>query len=322
MKDEGQYIYFVENTMRMLFDLRLCLFAFIFLLIQPVLAQATIEKSEPPIKIAFTTFTEQHGWQVWFYDIANQKHQRLTQHDTEAYSPTFSAQGDMAFSDHNGQIWWLGGSGSAQSPNAIKRIDSLPKNCGHPALSSSGEQLLCVCFTFNNRSEDSDLYIVDMDSQQAKRLLTMDGVQKHPAWSTDGKRIAFSTGYREMGERVVEQLWMMDLQQKVPVKLVDNGFSNINPSWSADGKKLAYSSNANGTMDIWIYDIAARRSWAVTAHPGFEGNPIWSRTDDKIVFTSTQAENLALWVQDLRSGVQSKILVLEQDIHDPVWYPQ
>ena len=33
------------------------------------------------------------------------------------------------------------------------------------------------------------------------------------------------------------------MDNKIPVKIVDNGHSNINPVWSPDGQSIAYSSD-------------------------------------------------------------------------------
>lgn len=268
--------------------------------------------------ISFSTFTENDGWQIWQADERTLKAQQLTWSKDEAYYPSWGPKGELAYSDHNGRIWLLkAGLGSKEQQAEL--ISSLPKYCGHPAISPDGKRLACVCFDFVNRSEDSDLYLVDLDSKTSEQLIVLPGLQKYPAWSPDGLKLAFSSGYRESGDQIIEQLWLMDLANKVPVKIVDNGHSNINPAWSPDGKRIAYSSDANGSLDIWLYELDAKQSKPLTHDGAMEADPVWRPDGTGLVYLSTREGPMGLWEIDLASQQEKKLLVLKEDIHEPTW---
>ncbi len=270
--------------------------------------------------ITYSTFTEQSGWQIWQLDLQNNQTQQLTNSENEAYYPALSASGLLVFSDHNGQIWLLRSNKKNHEQQTPELISSLPKYCGHPAISPNGKRLVCACFTFINRSEDSDLYLVDLETGHSDRLINLPGLQKHPAWSPDSKQIVFSSGYRERGEKIIEQLWQMNLANKVPVKIVDNGHSNIHPAWSPDGKQIAYSSDVNGSLDIWLYNMSGKHSIPITDLPVLESDPAWRPDGDALVYVSTREGTMSLWEIDLNTKQEQKLLSLPEDIHEPVWH--
>jgi TolB protein len=268
--------------------------------------------------ITYSTFAEDHGWQIWQADLKTLNTQQITWSKDEAYYPSWGPKGELAYSDHNGRIWLLK-SGLGSEDQQAEQISSLPKYCGHPAISPDGKRLACVCFDFVNRSEDSDLYLVDLDSKTSERLIVLPGLQKYPAWSPDGQKLVFSSGYRESGEQIVEELWLMDFANKVPVKIVDNGQSNINPAWSPDGKRIAYSSNMNGSLDIWLYNLDAKQATPLTQHEAMEADPVWRPDGTGLMYLSTREGTMGLWEIDLATQQEKKLLLLKEDIHEPTW---
>lgn len=268
--------------------------------------------------IAYSYFDEKQGWQIWQLDLKNLTSGKLSQSQSEAYYPTESKLGKIFYSDHDGRIWSLAPDIKSMKQVA-KSLTSLPKYCGHPAASPDGQYLACVCFTFINRSEDSDLFLLDLTSGKSERLITLDGIQKHPAWSPDSRQLAFSTGFRQRGQQIVEQLWVMDIKDKIPVKIVDNNHSNINPAWSPDGQYIAYASDAGGSMDIWLYDRNHQHSDPLVTHSALDVDPIWRQDRKSIIFVSTRDGNMGLWEIDLDNKVTEKLLTLPNDIHEPAW---
>lgn len=74
-----------------------------------------------------------------------------------------------------------------------------------------------------------------------------------PVISPDGTQVAFIA----LGD-----LWLMPINTTPGVtatarKLTDDRFVEIDPTWSPDGRAIAYSSDRDGTMDLWVRDLAA-----------------------------------------------------------------
>ena len=68
-----------------------------------------------------------------------------------------------------------------------------------------------------------------------KRLTVNPARDESPAWSPDGKKIAFVSNRNNVNKDRV-QIWVIDADGKNPIRLTD-GLVDANPDWSPDGKK-------------------------------------------------------------------------------------
>jgi Tol biopolymer transport system component len=97
------------------------------------------------------------------------------------------------------------------------------------------------------------LWIVDVSSGEQRRLLgARDGDQ--PAWSPDGRRIAF-WGLRP--GTVQRDIYTMPASGGEPVAVTDDPAVDWSPLWSADGRFLYFATNRSGAMSIWRIPIDA-----------------------------------------------------------------
>jgi len=87
------------------------------------------------------------------------------------------------------------------------------------------------------------------------------GAVADPAWSPDGRRIAF-TGTDEG----CSSLYVVELEGGQVRRLTTGGHSDLQPAWSPDGRTLAFTSDRGGAsspdrgralMRIWLLDVAA-----------------------------------------------------------------
>jgi Tol biopolymer transport system component/imidazolonepropionase-like amidohydrolase len=83
----------------------------------------------------------------------------------------------------------------------------------------------------------------DFDSRTPQPVL---GIVS-PVISPDGTQVAFVA----LGD-----LWLMPIGGTAR-KLTNDRFVEMDPTWSPDGRSIAFSSDRDGTMDLWVRDVAS-----------------------------------------------------------------
>ncbi len=89
------------------------------------------------------------------------------------------------------------------------------------------------------------------DGKNKKQLTSGQTEYWMPAWSPDGKKIAFVSRLFPMGMNI----YVMDADGTNPQQLTSTG-TNMSPSWSPDGAKIAFAYRESGAIqipwDIWL----------------------------------------------------------------------
>ncbi|MFI5280076.1 MAG: BamA/TamA family outer membrane protein [Gemmatimonadales bacterium] len=165
---------------------------------------------------------------------------------------------------------------------------------GNPSFSPDGSKIVFTGFS----GGWSDLYIVDADGQNLRRLTNDANADLMPQWSPDGRTIAFATdrgpatdfSALRFGNMRIALYWLDgDSIQVLP--RMDEG-KNTNPVWAPDGQSLAFLSNRTGIDNVFLYDFAAGNVFQLTrAYTGISGitdlSPAisWARDADRMVIS-------------------------------------
>jgi Tol biopolymer transport system component/imidazolonepropionase-like amidohydrolase len=101
-----------------------------------------------------------------------------------------------------------------------------------------------------------------------------------PAWSPDGRQIAFQS-YRDGNFH----LYVIDAAGGTPKQLTTGPFDHREPVFDPAGQRLAFSSDRDGSYGIWLLGLASGAITAVTSTADEEAAPSWSADGNRIVFT-------------------------------------
>jgi WD40-like Beta Propeller Repeat len=177
-----------------------------------------------------------------------------------------------------------------------------------------------VAYASNNGGADTEIMSAAYDGTGSTQLTSNADNEKDPAWSADGKKIAYARfGGGDWS------LWTMNADGTGQAPLVDEIFSSnpdaADPTWSPDGTKIAFEAYGG----IWQTDVSCFNCASqVAATAADERDPAWSPVDpDKILFSqSSGGGDFTLRTVNPGTFTQAPLLsIATHDLTQPTWSP-
>jgi len=97
---------------------------------------------------------------------------------------------------------------------------------------------------------DSEIYVMNADGSGTRRLTHNVGYDGEPAWSPDGRKIAFQSS-RRVGDSKAE-IYVMNADGSGKRNLTRNPANDGSPSWSPDGRRIAFVSDRDGRPEAHV----------------------------------------------------------------------
>ena len=164
-----------------------------------------------------------------------------------------------------------------------------------------------ITFVSSRENWGNEIYVMDFDGTNQKRLTHTEVNERHPTWSPDGSKIAFSSVQEEdfvISVMNADGTNRMSLTEEI---LDGRTQFNFHPAWSPDGRTIAYHFAEDGLDLGGIHLITAdgehlKRLSGV--HKGGDSWPDWF--DPATLAVASEGNRITIWgrIKRLASGLR------------------
>ena len=181
-----------------------------------------------------------------------------------------------------------------------------------------------ITYQSKSGSDNFQVFVMNADGSDKKRVTDGKGLTKHPVWSPDGKMIAY---VGSDGTSVSSELYVIDSSGGAARAVTSNGSVKVYPLWTNDGKSLVFA-QGSGDRDqsIAVVSLEGGEPRTLVEAGSIKGLQM-SPTEDKLVYyqviypTETTQGGTDVFVVPLEGGSPTLITPMGANDYWADWSP-
>jgi len=165
-----------------------------------------------------------------------------------------------------------------------------------PMVSHNGKKII---FSSSRHSLTPDVYYKDVEGISVTQLTTDPASDVQPAWSPDGRRVAFASDRAGNWD-----IWLINLDGHQPIQVTHTNAHEVHPTWSPDGKWLAFCSmpERGGQWELWL---ASPEAGSNKKFIGYGLFPEWAPSTNRILYQKSRQRGtrwFSIWEMKIVNG--------------------
>jgi TolB protein len=176
-------------------------------------------------------------------------------------------------------------------------------------------RIVFVATGWSVKAAGNEIFVMNPDGSGITSITNSPGDDIEPAWSADGRKIAFTSkrdGHFE--------IYWMNADGSRQTRLTDSPEDKHYPAWSPDGEKIAFATVENGQSDLFVINVDGTGLARLTnSSDANERYPDWSPDGKQMLFSSFGGKDSGIYRMNA-DGSKIK-LILAGPLHHPKWSP-
>lgn len=147
------------------------------------------------------------------------------------------------------------------------------------------------------------IWIADSDGYNPQRIVWNAEPFLSPAWSPDGKSLAYMSFERQGGHTIYVHELATGARRLV------TSFKGINgaPAFSPDGSTLALTLSKSGNPEIYTLNLATNSLTQLTRHFGIDTEAVWMPGGNSLLFTSDRSGKPQIYALSAGGGTPERV---------------
>jgi Tol biopolymer transport system component len=168
------------------------------------------------------------------------------------------------------------------------------------------------------------IYLISVDGTARQRVTEMEQGACQPAWSPDGKRLAFISpcaSNQEIYDGSSIFIINIDGSGLTPIVITPEG--DFDPAWSPDGTRIAFTSLRDShRAQIYVINLEDNSVQSISNNLNWDVQPSWSPDGEKLAFGSNVNGNM-IWTMNVDGSGDPTLFSHSGDLKNshPAWSP-
>ena len=275
-----------------------------------IVERITGEEGVALTRIAFIS-DESGSKEVYLADYDGQNKNKITSDKVIVTSPNWSADGKsliyLSYLNYRTELFLHN-----LKNNERRSLSSYPGLNAFADVSKKGEIALTL-----SKDGDPEIYLMDENGFNLKRLTDHQGVDASPSWSPDGESLAFVS---DRGGS--PQIYILQKSTKKARRVTYQGSYNTSPAWSPRGNLIAYTSRLEGKFEIALLNLGDEKVEILTSGQGNKEDPSWAPNGRQIVFSKRIGYKSSLHILDIHTKESYPLIEGKGNYTSPAWSPK